>query len=860
MSVSQQPSPMFTIDLAQATARAQVGGKAFYLARALAVGVPVPAGFVIPCHAFAHFLMENGLTTQVAAYLVQAVSLRGQELRQAYEALCTTVIAAPVPNNLAQAVMAAADALHAGAPAGLAVRSSAVHEDGVDASFAGIYTSELGITTPTALWDAIRRGWCATWTPGALAYARRLKITVQPADMALLIQPVLPAASAGVIFTADPRTGNPWHFVINATWGLAQALMSGSAPADKFVVAWDTGEIVERQVAEKTTMLQTNEQGVATNLTPLAQQKDPALTDEQIRAVAHLALTLDRAFDRRVDVEWVVADDKVHVVQVRPLTALPTFFPHELSATEATFTWTPSDPVWYRPAKPGERLVAPFFHDRWALELWLRHSPGEYFPQQMGRERDFNGYRYQTPWQWGGTIHTPEEHIAWLTVHEADLQMLWLAQQRTMQETCQRTMQTRRLAQRAAELIPALLDLRAAEIDFMAATWGAPQWMIFTCEWLLKAFLKTIAPDFAIGRLLQGLPCLSQTRTEQAQALGRAIVEPTVRTAFIEQPLDQVLPYLVQNDSDCQFLHAYTAFCWQFGMCPPTWPAAWRGDDNQAQILLVIKKSLLGEGQDARTVRAVGAHERMKAETELRDRIAQVDATLLPRFQLLLTWAHFWTPQLDNRGWLAGFIHVRLLDLLRGTGELLVDEGILDLSTDLYLLTPEVLRQIANTADGNERRHLVQQRKQKYERNRRLTPPAFLGCPPEPLSAADGQVAIPTPDATPGTVLHGEGLAPGQVTGIARKTLDLNDATFLDSLTTDDIVVYPGYRTWPDWLSLFTVVKGVVTVQGVQLHHAAQIARECGVPYVNLSQHSWESIPEQATLTLDGAQGTVTIS
>jgi pyruvate,water dikinase len=97
------------------------------------------------------------------------------------------------------------------------------------------------------------------------------------------------------------------------------------------------------------------------------------------------------------------------------------------------------------------------------------------------------------------------------------------------------------------------------------------------------------------------------------------------------------------------------------------------------------------------------------------------------------------------------------------------------------------------------------------------------------------------------------------VTGIARKSENLSDAAFLDSLTKEDILIYPGYRTWPDWLSLFMVVKGVVTVQGVQLHHAAQIARECGVPYVNLPQDGWESIADGVTITIDGVQGTVEV-
>lgn len=870
MSIQQQH---YVIDLALATERAQVGGKAWHLQRLLSMGMLVPNGFVIPCSAFAHFLTANRLTTQVNGYLAQAQKSSGSEVRAEYETLCAAILAAPLPTEVAEAVTYQADRLLASSPHGLVVRSSAPHEDAANASFAGVYSSYLGIRTHEALWEAIRRGWCAAWSPGALAYAQRMGITLSPAGMAMIVQPLLMADSAGVALTADPLTGNPWQIVINATFGLAQNLVSGSAPADRFVATWDTGEIVEQKIVEKTTMLQVSEQGVETKPVPLALQKQPTLSDVEAHKVAQVALELDRALNCRVELEWVMAQGKLYVVQVRPLTALPPFFPHELSEEETKLTWTPSDPIWLRTPNADERLVAPFFRDRSALELWLRYSPGGSFPQQTGHERDFNGYRYQTAWHWEATPYTVEETIAWLQTHEAEMRTLWLAQQATMQESCLRADETLRNARCAADLIPVLLEVRAAEIDFMAATWGAPQWMIFTCEWLLKEFLQVVAPNFAVGRLLQGLPCLSQTRTEQAQALGRAIVEPTVRSAFIEQPLDQVLPYLVQKHPDSQFLQEYELFCWQFGMAPPTWPAAWSENHNEAQLLLVIKKSLLGEGQEARTLLAQGAIERKNAEAELSALIEQVDLALLSRFDELLAWAHFWTPQLDNRGWLAGYIYVRLRALMRQTGEMLVDEGVLDSSTDLMLLTPDALAQIATATSPAEQRHCYLQCKRDYERNRRLTPPMFLGQPPEEGVGTQVQVqeseqaqastslseTATLPESRSARVLQGDGLAPGRVVGVARKSQDLNDALFLDSLTQADILIYPGYRTWPDWLSLFMVVQGVVTVQGVQLHHAAQIARECGVPYVDLPQELWESIPDGARLVVDGTAGIVIV-
>ncbi len=254
---------------------------------------------------------------------------------------------------------------------------------------------------------------------------------------------------------------------------------------------------------------------------------------------------------------------------------------------------------------------------------------------------------------------------------------------------------------------------------------------------------------------------------------------------------------------------------------------------------------------------------RQASEVELRRRIAEHDASLLDRFDLLLTWAHFWTPALDNRFGVGGPLALRLLDVIRQTGTMLVQEGLLDDPIDLFLLTPDDLALIAKTEDVSQYRPLFLSRQREFEHNRRLVPPPFLGRPSEPAATEE----VPKPEIlvdkrqqiSSTRNFQGDGLAPGQVMGIVRKIVDLSDTASLDSLTSESILVYPGFYTWPDWLSLLMVVKGLVTVQGSQLHHATQLARECGVPYINLTQEDWDSIPDNVNVALDGKTGMVTL-
>jgi pyruvate,water dikinase len=837
---------------------AQVGGKAANLGRALSLGLRVPPAFVITREVLALFLSEAGLVMQVQAVLDGRELDRGARQR-AYEDLCSSVRKASIPENLAAAVSDLAEAFLRSAPAGLAVRSSGIQEDLAKASFAGVYESFLGVSSVNELWDRVRRCWCASWSPQAVDYARKMGLDPLPDQMAVIVQELVPAESAGVIFTADPLTGNPWRFVLNAAFGLAQGMMDGSAPADRFVLEWDTGAVLERRIAEKPTALIPGRDGVQKVALPDSRRTAAALSDKTASQIGGLALLLDRAFDCRVDVEWAVAGQDVYIVQVRPITALPDFFPHELEGQDAEVTWRPSDPAWYTSVKEGERLVAPFFRDIWALEKWGRYLvPRDIFPRRVGKERDLNGYRYMTEWTWEAEGYDFDQTVEWLTEHEAELRRAWLNKKEEILQASRRIVRAQETACQATDLIPLLLSCRELDADREATVWGPPQWMIFTCQWLLEELFKDIVPDFSIGGLLQGLICYSYERARAAQALGRSIGEETIRDAFAQKPLDQVIPYLVAHHPECRFLRDLEDFCRRFGTRFPTGTARECGD--MAQVLLTIRNGALGEGKDVAATLEVCARNRKIIEEKYRARIRVHDPSLLDRFERILDWAQFWVPVLDDRKW-TRVLSMRLADLMQHTGAALVDEGLLDDPADLLLLTVDDLTQIAETNTAREYRALVLARKREYERNRRLSPPAFLGTPPHADQGEAASQQEPVTGVQPeGPVFTGNGFAPGRVTGVVRKTRDMGDPEFLDSLTDEQILIcfcFTNYGT--DWLSLLMIARGLVTVQGAQLQHAVQIARECGVPYVNLPDVEWDSIPDGVRIAIDGNGGTVTI-
>jgi rifampicin phosphotransferase len=852
---------IYCLQLTASAKNFEIGGKAANLVKASTLGIHIPDGFVVTRQALTGFLEENGLMASVKECIEQDWKNKSDE-QQRYDRLCSTVLASPIPDTIKSDIEVFGKELFAVASAGLAVRSSSIHEDTAAASFAGVFKSFLGVSTMETLCDKIRLCWCSAWTPQAIRYARRKRIEIEPDSMAVIVQEVIPAESAGLIFTADPLTGNPWRFILNATWGLAEGVVDGEAAADQFVLEWDTAKILERQIAEKSTALISDRSGLVKEaIVPSTKSKMASLSASEVSQIHQMALKLDNAFDQRLDIEWAMHLGNLYVVQARPIVALPSFFPHKLSSEDAKITWTLSDPAWYISAEEGKHLVAPLFRSRWALELWHRNlEPGDIFPRRVGYERDFNGYRYSTNWEWATSRNDPAWIEQWLSENEVRLEQAWLAQKSKVVEACQRLAEAQQQTRRSTDLIALLLECYQLEEEMQAAVWAAPQWMFFTCDYLLKELIQEIAPGSPYEKLLQGLPSYSYERAKAAQELGHSIKEDIVRAIFVQEPPETLLAALVERCPHSRFMKDFTALCWQFGICPPNLPKPWsRWSQDSAPTLFMIKSAFLNQAQDVSVMLAKSIHERKTEEKILHSRVSESNRSLVERLDRILTWTYFWIPVLDDRSW-HFVIMTRLADLMRQTGEALVQEGLLDHSADILLLTVDHLMEIAKIDDVQHYHELYLAQKHEFEQQKRLTPLPFLGTSLN-LTPSEHEAHRTTPlVSSKSASFQGQGFSPGRASGISIKMETLTDQSKLSSLTSEHILVCPKAKNWrPDWLSLFLVVKGLITVGGVQLQHATQIARECGIPFVNLPEEDWKNIPDNTRIVIDAEAGLVTI-
>jgi phosphoenolpyruvate synthase/pyruvate phosphate dikinase len=276
---------------------ALVGGKVANLSR-LAAAYAVPSGFCVPTTA----LIAGASASGVAPSLALPPMLR-ETLASAYRRLAE-LTDEPEPR--------------------VAVRSSAADEDGSDASFAGQHDTYLNIAGHDAVMEAVARCWASAHTERAYEYRRQHGLPRDQIRLAVLVQRLIPADVAAVVFSANPVTGNRGEVLINASWGLGESIVGGTVTPDTYVVDKASGATTERRIAEKRRMTVAVPGGTREVDVPRFLRSAPALNDMQITAMADLARALETTMGLPVDIECALHGDDLYLLQCRPITTLTT--------------------------------------------------------------------------------------------------------------------------------------------------------------------------------------------------------------------------------------------------------------------------------------------------------------------------------------------------------------------------------------------------------------------------------------------------------------------------------------------------------------------------------------------------------
>ena len=301
-----------------------VGGKGRSLAQMTRAGFDVPEGFLLSTAAYRDFVTDNELGMRILELARPEIIDSRASFESASRSIQALITGCELSDALKAELTAAYQALPGDDPA-VAVRSSANAEDLPGLSFAGQQETYLNVSGPEALLEAVRNCWASLWTPQAISYRNEMGIESDAVAMGVVVQIMVPADVAGILFTANPATGERDEMIVNASFGLGEAVVGGQVTPDTFIVDRSTLTAKETMIgAKEQKIVSDGNQGTSLVDVDASERDTSSLQDELLTELAGLAARVEEHFGGQPqDIEWAVTDGKLWLLQSRPITNLP---------------------------------------------------------------------------------------------------------------------------------------------------------------------------------------------------------------------------------------------------------------------------------------------------------------------------------------------------------------------------------------------------------------------------------------------------------------------------------------------------------------------------------------------------------
>jgi phosphohistidine swiveling domain-containing protein len=849
---------------------ALVGGKGANLGELSHAGLPVPPGFVLTTRAYDAFVEAGGLKDEIVGLASQADGPAAFEAAE--ERIRALFARGEIPDEIEAEIRAAYDRLANENGEAVAVRSSATAEDLPGASFAGQQDTYLNVRGAEALLEAVKSCWTSLWTARAMAYRAHEGIDPATVSLAVVVERMVEAEAAGTLFTADPVSGQRDRTVINAAWGLGEAVVGGQVTPDTLVLEkGSSGRVISRETADKAVMTVYSGSGVRDRSVPEARRHQPVLDDEAAEELARYGARIEELYGTPQDIEWALAGGEFFIVQARPITNLP-------SPPLGDVRWEPPVPgsVWWR-RQVVENLPEPLspLFDELYLRDGLEASIDDlmaYFGMDYLRVEDFidrpmfatvNGYAYLRA----------DYKLRWSTVPPIlratfdEFRMMFGDEMRAYWREQALPAYLDRIEQwKSVDPASAPDELLLAGVRELAIE-GGRYW--FACalmiarakitDALLGRFLTTAAPGRSLssGMFLRGFPSPTvDAETALEELAGQIRGSEELRTLVATTPaaglpaaLEGTLAGRAWLDAFARYLDRYGHQVYNLDFAAPTQA------DDPLPVLLSLKAMVQQAGKDSRArQRAIVAERDARVEETLRS----FDPLRRRLFRILLGWAQRFGPDREEALFYIGAGWPTLRRLALELGRRLTERGSLLAEGDVFFLdTSEIEAAIAaRTGVRPDLARLARERRELRESRKRLHPPPVVPPDHKPRLGPFDMSAWETqrrnePD---GAVLRGFAVSPGRVSAPASVIRSPADFSEMEPGT---ILVCS--TTTPAWTPLFSQARGLVTDVGGVLAHGSIVAREYGIPAVLGTGTATTRIRSGQTILVDGDAGTVTL-
>lgn len=877
---------------AAATDRALVGGKGANLAQLLSAGLPVPDGFCVTTIAYRH-LIDESLRDAIDALATldstdtAAIADAGATLRERIESR-------PFPDAVEEQIEAMLSEVRRTTDETYAVRSSATAEDLPTASFAGQQETFLNVAEADVV-DRVRACMASLFTDRAIAYRANNDIPHEDVAVAVVVQRMVTPDRSGILFTADPLTGNRTVMSIDAGFGLGDALVSGAATADTVRVDARTGEFLEYEVGDQQLAVRAHAGGgTETVELPPGERDARVLSVEQVRTLVDVGNEIEALFDSPQDIEWCLTDGELAVVQARPITSLfPVPSPRPADGRLHVY-------ISMGHGQSFAEAMPPLVLDLWkayvqALFTELGFDPGTQWAVEAGGRI----YMDMTPFL---RIERSRERLP-ERMAEANEPMGTaiddLLTRRVDEFRHEQTLRERLISLPTSAgtmwnvLRSALPELLRMSRGFGRAFVGAPAPLSreeARCDaWGEDAAAQIRAPDEvgervrtvfdvpkeavqypSMGLLIAGFAAERQLErrfpdaVDDVTAVGRGLPEEMVTKlnlgigdlADVARESPAVVAALERGASletiesvagGAQFRSALVDYLDTFGhratgeidISRPRWR-----DDPSVLLTMVrstVAASEAGEHRQhlrALTQDALAAAERLE-QRAVRRSFGPIRRRLVRH--LIRTYrTGIQTREYPKHG--AAHIFAAWHEVLHDAGEQLAAQGRLATVDDVWLLRKE---ELFDLLDGNSVAVDFDSRRAEFDRY------ASLDAPPVVTSEGEALTGHIDQEDVPEGALVGTGVSAGVVEGVARVVRDPGTET----IEKGEVLVAPSSD--PGWTPLFLNAAGIVVEVGGQMSHGSLVAREYGLPAVVAVPEATRKIETGQRVRVDGTNGIV---
>ncbi len=839
-----------------------VGGKGMSLARMLRAGLPVPGGFHITTEAYRFFVAQNGIQDQVMNALKHANADDPATLEPVAQTIAQLFLQGQIPAEIETAITQAYAGLN---DAPVAVRSSATAEDLPDASFAGQQETYLNIRGVDALLEAVKKCWASLWTARAIAYRLKNNIDQNTVALAVVVQELVFAEAAGILFTANPVNGKRSQALINAAWGLGEAVVSGAVTPDTLTVDKLTGKVVVRETAEKQVMTVRTASGTQEQPVPGALQKKAVLTNRQAAELTELGVLIEAYYGDPMDIEWAYVEGKFFIVQARPITAMPPEW--EIPEKKAVYARGSLAEHIPSPVTPLFSTLGLKIANQATALIWQRLLGNNAKNFLVGKgfyitinDYVYGGFRMDAK----GAVIVTYWSIAQMPVVYRNSVGRWRTALDQFEQVVNEWEKKNIEAFSPSELLNGVRTVFYATCRYFTEIQttlpaASSSEVLFTQFYnrLIKRKHDPEAAVFVMGfetaalraeKSLFDLAEWLKTHPNLAQYVQNTPAESLLanirnKTASVDIAAGQWEEWTRRFQNH---LEAFGRTVYEFDFANPT------PYEKPAPMLEAIKSFLDGK--------AGSPYERQQKAVARREEATQAALShtgwpLKSWFKKLLLWAQETTPMREDSIAGMGMGHPLVRRVLAELGKRFTAAGAIECADDIYWLEESEVETLVNALKQEQPlprfTDRVPERKEKWRAALKLNAPVIL---PEKTGWSKLMHGSKAEKKDGKLVLKGIGTSSGVVTAPARVLFGPED---FEKMQPGDVLV--AVTTTPAWTPLFTLASAVVTDIGGPLSHSSIVAREYGIPAVMAARSATRIIQDGQMVTVDGGAGTVTM-